>query len=276
MNGRVAGPLGAKTDNRIVELFVASELSRERREKFTVTALPDHADRQREAVEAIATGESGTTVAIEHTLLQDFPNERHDAARFRRAIAPLETDPSIVVDNADLLIWVEPFSIPDGADWNAIPAAISAHLAGIRAELPLGWSHHLVACGRVQLNVAVQLLSAPGMPGAVFVGRLWPQIPVTDSVAIALKRKLPKLVAQAADARMLLLERLMIPMQFAPQRLGQAVEALRAEYPNLEQIDEIWLAYSGAWERENVVWYRRGWQRRIAAEDAAIVEANEF
>ena len=65
-------------------------------------------------------------------------------------------------------------------------------------------------------------------------------------------------------------------MQFAPQRLGQAVEALRAEYPNLEQIDEIWLAYTGAWERENVVWYRRGWQRRIAAEEAAIVEANEF
>ena len=95
MNGRVAGELGDKTDKRIVEVFVINELSRVRGEAFTVTEWPDQTRRDREAVEAIATGTSGATVAIEHTLLQDFPGERGDAARLRKAIVPLEADSSV-------------------------------------------------------------------------------------------------------------------------------------------------------------------------------------
>ena len=40
MNGRVAGGLGIKTDTRIVEVFVLSELSRDRGEPFTVPFMP--------------------------------------------------------------------------------------------------------------------------------------------------------------------------------------------------------------------------------------------
>jgi len=266
MNGRVAGALGEKTDNRIVELFVVNELSRARGETFTVTALPDQADRQREAVEAVATGTSGRTVAIEHTLLQDFPGERGDAARLRQAIQPLETDANIRLANADLLIVVAPFAVPDRVNWAAIAPAVSAYLSGIKDGLPEGWSQHAVPCDGFTLNMAIERTpdNLPGVPGAVFVARSWPQIPLADTVEIALKRKLGKLIAQVADARILLLERLMIPMGCPPQTVGDAIEFLRANYPNLEQIDEIWVAYTGAWARENVVWYRRAWQRVLA------------
>ena len=76
-----------------------------------------------------------------------------------------------------------------------------------------------------------------------------------------MKRKLGKLVAETADVRILLLERLMIPMACPPESIGQAVETLRRDFPNLEKIDEIWMAYTGAWEREDVVWYRRAWYK---------------
>lgn len=264
MNGRVAGGLGEKTDKRIVELFVTHELSRVRAEPFSVTAWPDQTERTREAVEAVATGgHSGATIAIEHTLLQDFPGERGDAARLRAAIAPMEQDRGIRLPDADLLIVVAPFTIPDGVNWAAIPAAISAYLAPVVQGLPEGWSRHIVPCAGFTLPLEVERApqNLPGVPGLVFVARAWPGIPLADSVEIALKRKLPKLVAEDANARILLLERMAIPMGCPPQRVGGAIESVRAAYPALEQIDEIWVGYTGAWERENVVWFRRAWQR---------------
>lgn len=263
MNGRIAGGLGDKTDRRIVEVFVQNELSRARGEAFTVTAWPDQTERTRQAVEAIATGNDGTTVAIEHTLLQDFSGERGDAARLRAAIAPLEQDPNVALPNADLLIVAAPFAVPAGIHWAAIPTAISAYLAPIKHTLSEGWSHHVIACGGFELPLEIERTpdNLPEVAGRVFVARSWPETPLAETVEIALKRKLGKLVAEHADVRILLLERMAIPMGCPPQGVGEAVEALRAQFPALEQIDEIWIAYTLAWEREDVVWYRRAWQR---------------
>lgn len=263
MNGRVKGELGVKTDKRIVEVFVLSELSRTRQEAFTVTSRPDESERRREAVEAIATGQSGQTVAIEHTLLQDFPGERGDAARLRAAIVPLEQDPLIRLARADLLIVVEPFSVPIGIDWSTIPRSVAEYLAPIKDGLPEGWSRHVVRCTGFELVLEIERSpeNLPGVPGVVFVARSWPGTPLAESVEIALKRKLAKLVATDAPTRILLLERLAIPMGLPPQRVGEAIEVLRPSYPALEQIDEIWVAYTQAWTREDVVWYRIAWKR---------------
>jgi hypothetical protein len=263
VNGRVKGGLGIKTDQRIVEVFVLNELSRTREETFTVTVRPDQIERRREAVEAIATGQSGRTVAIEHTLLQDFPGERGDAARLRAAIAPLEQDPAIRLAQADLLIVVEPFAVPAGIDWATIPVSVADYLRPIKEGLPEGWSRHVVHCNGFDLALEIERTpeNLPGVPGAVFVARSWPGTPLADSVEIALRRKLAKLVATDAQTRILLLERLAIPMGLPPERIREAIEILRPSYPALEQIDEIWVAYTQAWEREDVVWYRIAWRR---------------
>jgi hypothetical protein len=262
MNGRIAGGLGDKTDKRIVEVFVTNELSRERGRVFTVTEWPDLTRRNREAVEAIASDNLGTTIAIEHTLLQDFPGERGDAARLRKGIAPLEADSSIRLPSADLLIVASPFSVPDRVDWGTIPMAVSAYLAPIKESLPEGWSQHVVPCDGFALTIDVERTpdNPPGVPGSVFVARSWPGTPLTETVEIALRRKLPKLVAETASARILLLERMSIPMNCWPQTVGKAVESLRTSFRDLERIDEIWVAYTAIWEREDVVWYRRAWQ----------------
>jgi hypothetical protein len=263
VNGRVKGGLGIKTDQRIVEVFVLNELSRTRDEAFTITARPDQTERCREAVEAIATGQSGRTVAIEHTLLQDFPGERGDAARLRAAIAPLEQDPSIRLGRADLLIVVEPFAVPAGVDWAIIPGSVAAYLAPIKDGLPEGWSRHVIHCAGFDLALEVERTpeNLAGVPGEVFVARSWPDTPLADCVEIALKRKLGKLVATDADARILLLERLAIPMGCPPQMVREAIEVLRPTYTAIEQINEIWVAYTQAWQREDVVWYRIAWER---------------
>jgi hypothetical protein len=70
---RVAGNLGMRNDDRIVELFVERVLSAARDRRFTIVERPDHEIRNREAVEAIASDEAGVRIAIEHTLLQVFP-----------------------------------------------------------------------------------------------------------------------------------------------------------------------------------------------------------
>jgi hypothetical protein len=261
--GRVKGGLGVKTDQRIVEVFVLNELSRIREEAFTITAWPDQIERRCEAVEAIATGQSGRTVAIEHTLLQDFPGERGDAARLRAAIAPLELDPSIRLARADLLIVVEPFAVPTGVDWAIIPGSVATYLAPIKDGLPEGWSRHVVRCAGFELALEVERTpeNLPGVPGEVFVARSWPATPLAESVEIALKRKLGKLVATEAQTRILLLERLAIPMGCPPQRVREAIDVLRPSYTALEQIDEIWVAYTQAWQREDVVWYRIAWEK---------------
>jgi hypothetical protein len=175
----------------------------------------------------------------------------------------LEQDPTIRLARADLLIVVDPFAVPAGVDWAAIPIAAAAYLAPNKDSLPEGWSRHVVHCAGFDLVLEIERTpeNLPGVPGAVFVARSWPGIPLAESLEIALKRKLAKLVAADAQTRILLLERLAIPMGLRPERVREAIEVLRPNYPALEQIDEIWIAYTQAWEREDVVWYRIAWKR---------------
>lgn len=62
-------------------------------------------EREDGAVELVATRKSdGTTLAIEHTVIQPYPREKEDFARFNRAVMHDASDPSLVVRGTILFV----------------------------------------------------------------------------------------------------------------------------------------------------------------------------
>jgi hypothetical protein len=88
-------------------------------------------------------------------------------------------------------------------------------------------------------------------------------------VRTGLKAKLGKLLAAQVDVRVLLVE------QNHPARgfweVGECVEALRPEFPELAGVDEIWCANTVGREREQFVSFHQVWRRseRLDAGDSA-------
>jgi hypothetical protein len=76
-----------------------------------------------------------------------------------------------------------------------------------------------------------------------------PNESVEGVVRHALASKLPKLAAAAVAARVLLFEKGSPPRGYA--EIGQAVEDLRAEFPLLNNLNEVWVMNTVAWESEN-------------------------
>ena len=62
---------------------------------YRVTAWPD-SDSSQKNVDALCTDDSGRELALEHTLIEPFQNEKSDAARFLQTLAALDNDPASV------------------------------------------------------------------------------------------------------------------------------------------------------------------------------------
>ena len=102
---RIAGlkALMAKRDIKLVELLV-EHLNSRCGTDYTVTALPEEADRTTKAVEAIATNSKGDSIAFEHTLIQPFVGDKADAQRLLKVFAPLATDPDCNLPEYDITV----------------------------------------------------------------------------------------------------------------------------------------------------------------------------
>ncbi len=258
MIGRVAGGLGQRTDKRIVELLVRTELSRVRGRPLSVAERPRGATTDGEAVEAVATDAIGTRIALGHTLLQTFPGDREDAARFMRAIAPIEHDPTLRLRGSELMVVVQPGAIPMGIDWDRVPGVVAGYLRGVLVRLPEGWSRHAIPLGTASVTIDIERTDVgAALGGGLVVSRCTPQIPLTHSVRIALARKLPKLIVAPADERVLILEKAMPPHGYA--QIHDALANVRPDYPLLDAVSDVWVANTVAWETEDVMWFRRVW-----------------
>jgi hypothetical protein len=72
-------------------------------------------EKQDGAVEVVATRADGTTLALEHTLIQPFVGEKFDSERFMKAFARIEKNPALVVParSLDVIIPVGASSLGD-------------------------------------------------------------------------------------------------------------------------------------------------------------------
>jgi len=115
------------------------------------TAVPDWIEERIDgAVEVIARRSDGTILAIEHTLVQPFVNEKLDSTAFMEAFARIDRNPALVLPERHLEALLPVHSIPNGYRWEDVGADLLAWLTANHTAAPTeGASNHRVSvcCG---------------------------------------------------------------------------------------------------------------------------------
>ena len=223
---------------------------------FEVTEWPDLVVRDAKSIDAVARETGGLTVAIEHTLLQPFTGETEDAARFKKVLGGLHKRSDVAVRDYQDRLSISIGAIPKGVNWEAVGDVVERWYVSAAPGFDVGVSAHPIPGVGFDLEIRVVRNRVPG-PGKVFAARQMPDESVHEVVRRALKDKLPKLVSAHADFRILLLEQ-NVPARGA-REVGEAIEALRADFPALVTVSQVWCADTVAWKTEGfrtflVVW----------------------
>jgi hypothetical protein len=230
-------------------------------------------EKQDGAVEVVATRADGTTLALEHTLIQPFVGEKFDSERFMKAFARIEKNPALVLAERSLDVIIPVGAIPKGYIWEDVGEELLAWLMANHAAAPEGYSAHAVTVGisarnaPLVLNIGLQCTSLPGMKGNCLIARDKMPRDLGSNVEKALRTKLPKLVGTPADKRVLLFER----DQMAPgdNQIYEEVVKLAPAFPDLARIDEIWFVNSSIYQSE-------GWAYFALIDGRGLVELMRF
>ena len=242
-----------KRDQQLVSQFLLAH-NQQYGSSLKVVRWPDDENRQTPAVEAVASDANGGTVAIEHTLIQPFEGERIDSDRFMKVFGPLEGCPDLMKVGYNVDVGVKVGAIPTGIKWDVVAEGVREHL---RKAIPtLGEVDKLESISGVPFALSVRLtIQAYGSTEAdhVWVSRSDIPASLRQVVKTALSRKLPKLAAENADRRVLLLEQADVAHGHSDIRI--AIDDLNGEFPELARTDEIWLAVTTCWELEGVLFF---------------------
>lgn len=170
-------------------------------------------DKERNAVEVVATKGHGETVALEHTLIEKFVGEKDDNQSLMCAFARIDKNPDLVLPQRDLEVVIEVGALQKGYDWNAIGEELLVWLKANHEAAPYGNSKHIARLGGkskkepLSLTISLHCRKTPGIEGSCLLLR--DSVPQTLDKVIekALKNKIPKLLRTEADKHILLLER---------------------------------------------------------------------
>lgn len=225
---------------------------------FSIESWPEDEHRNTPAVEAIAR-DGNHLMAIEHTLAQPFVGERKDSAIFRRVVAPIETDESLLVRGFDITVSTDVGAIPNGVNWDTLASAIREWLRRELPNLPEGRSRREMPDLGFQLELFIEKTfdDTPGFQGSIFVMRNVPEDTLHEVLETALRQKLPKLRQTPADLRILLLERADILGGY--HRFGAVLRQLLSGELGDSKPDEIWLVNTVGLEREDVLFFYELW-----------------
>ena len=192
------------------------------------------------AVELIARKSDGTTLAIEHTLIQPYPLEKEDFARFDRAFLHGDRDRSLEIPETVLYVNVPGGTLQRGEDWGIVAIAVNDCIRRSKETLPEGYSD--LACPIVEgktITLQIRRQRTPGHDGRTLIRRYGP-FDLSSTIRTALEKKLPKLIATKADKRIVMLER--DQWHVDPTAIAAELEYLRGDFPQLGLVDEIWIA----------------------------------
>jgi hypothetical protein len=174
---------------------------------FAVVDWPD-SDSSKKNVDAICRDRKGHTLAIEHTLIEPFDDEKADADRFGKTLASLENHQSLLQRGYMFLVSQPLGSIPNGIEWRDIPQELLRQLPNILPTLPEGDADLVVRSEKWELPLRINKLRLlPQDPGKFLTGRIGPGDPGSELIIRALGKKMPKLSAANADKRVLTLEK---------------------------------------------------------------------
>ena len=250
----------AKRDITLVELLIKHMNSRCGTD-YTVTALPEEADRTKKAVEAIATNSKGDSIAFEHTLIQPFVGDKTDAQPLLKVFAPLQTDPACKLPEYDITVLVPVGTVRKGIDWKRLAEELMIWLRGAKEALPEGESRHTFSTIQPDLTISISKTHLPGLPAKVFVCRSDMPKDFPKVITTALSTKLPKLAAASASKRVLLLEKDSPPHSY--NQIAAEIERASGVFKELERIDSIWVVNTVAWEEEDMLWFKPVWPEAV-------------
>jgi hypothetical protein len=244
------------------------------------TAVPDWVEERMDgAVEVLATRPDGASVAIEHTIVQPFVDEKKDSNSFMQAFERIERNPDLAVSERDMTVVIPVAAIPVGYKWDEVGADLLAWLKANHHLAPKeGESRHIVQVGSssklgpLSLDIKLQTMHLPGSPGVTVISRGPMPKSLGAIVEKALGDKLPKLVSTPASKRILLIERQHVSL--ADMQIIQEIEKLAPRFPQLKDVNEIWIVDTSNLESEGWAYFRhvdgRGIVETMAFENGAL------
>ena len=243
-----------RRDIKLIQLFLPG-YNESTGSSYEIRKHPDQIERQEPAIDAIAYDRAGKSLAIEHTLVQPFWGEKDDTEVFRTVFASLESDLSLRLADYDIELRPRVGAIPKDVNWKEIGERVKGWFRDERDSFPTGSSNQKVPGLPFELIILVQ--KERQNERRVFVGRSDMPDTLERVIKKALSEKLPKLVHTPADRRVLVLEKDNVPLGYV--EIGQRIEAVNHEFPDLAEVDEIWIVNTVAWEKEQVVFFYKIW-----------------
>lgn len=130
------------------------------------------------AVEVIARRSDGATLAIEHTLVQPFVDEKFDSKKFITAFRRIEGNPALALPERQLDIQIPVHAIPTGYSYEDVGADLLAWLTANHAAAHAeGETNHKVpVCrgskkGPLELDISLRAIHLSGKPGSYRIMR---------------------------------------------------------------------------------------------------------
>ena|SRR5689334_13944931 len=252
-------PTVSRRENAIIERFLLGY-----DDKSWSGAKLEHLDTQMDgAVEVRATRRSdGLTLAIEHTIIEPFLNEKRDFVEFLKAgFLSLENDGSLIVPGMWLRVDVQVGAVRGHrtpTTQQAIVGGLRNWIASNRTTLPRGHSDHICTVTlspakrtEMRLHARVVPLREPKLS----IRRLQIEDNLGLVIEKALANKLQKLVSTPAKRRILMLERQ--HMNLYPARMRTEIEKRATKFPELGNVDEIWIAETMGYDTEGILYFER-------------------
>lgn len=206
--------------------------------QFTITCLPDKTERNRRACDAYAEALGVRPLAIEHTNVETFQQQKQDSARFSEVCGVLETELKAHFPYHVTLI-IPTFAIQTGTDWKSITDALREWLLTQVSILPVGRTDHQVE--GVPFRITIWKGDRPGRWFGV-ARTAPPTLETTEIVTAALNNKNNQLQRYRAngDETILILETDDIALINHVELYKAFIQAsARAPTPN---IDQVWIA----------------------------------
>src|ERR1017187_9045536 len=162
---------------------------------FVVVDWPD-SDSSKKNIDTLCSDLNGRALAVEHTLIEPFANEKNDAARFAKTLMSLENDARLLQPGYFFMASQPVGSIPTGTNWSEIPKELLRQLRTKLSTLPDGDSSVDIQAERWELSLRIKKMRLrPGDPGKFLTGRIYPGDPGPELIIRALEKKVPKLAA---------------------------------------------------------------------------------
>lgn len=244
-----------RRDRKIIKLLL-SHITQRRGQTWASLDFPEERIRSRDAVQVIAMEQSGRMTAVEHVALDGIARDTQtqEALRFMAAFAALERDASIRVPGFHIDIAIPVETLPNELDPKLLVTSARGWCERHVKTMAAGHATHVLMVSRTPIRIQVEKSACPGEPGRLSVARAQPPRNFGTVVYEKLEQKLARLVAAAADQRMLLFEKSDALWTLA--QLRQELEGASLEFPELNAVTEVWLADTVRWESEGSVEFR--------------------